>query len=234
MTQHWQDAAPADPVSLSQRRSVPKRLRHKRAVLSRRGVPAGHGNHLSADRGADADDVARSLSLHCSVDGGAGDAEQVGELSGAVLAAIEQSHQVSFLPMVQLGLLATQTPFGLGDLHSLSCAQPNQLGLETRRPSRTLNSSRPTGSVGSYTDPPRLNRTWPAVSSSAMALASGSDRASRSSLMTTSVSPSRQAARASRRPGRSLFVPVSPWSTYTRFMSTPNAARPSRWAVRSC
>ena len=37
--------------------------------------------------------------------------------------------------------------------------------------------------MGSYTDPPRLRRTWPAVSSSAIALASGSDRASRSSLV---------------------------------------------------
>jgi hypothetical protein len=46
-----------------------------------------------------------------------------------------------------------------------------------------------------------------------VALASGSDRVSRSSLVTTRVSPSRQAARASRRPGRSLFVPVSRWST---------------------
>ena len=72
----------------------------------------------------------------------------------------------------------------------------------------TLNSSRPTGSVGSYTDPPRLRRTCRTVSSSAMALASGSDRASRSSLVTTNVSPSRQAARASRRPGRSLFARV--------------------------
>ena len=35
-----------------------------------------------------------------------------------------------FLPMIQLGLLATQTPFGLGDLHPLSGAQPNQIGLE--------------------------------------------------------------------------------------------------------
>jgi hypothetical protein len=40
--------------------------------------------------------------------------------------------------------------------------------------------------------------------------ASGRDRASRSSLVTTSVSPARQAARASRRPGRSRLAPVRP------------------------
>jgi len=35
-----------------------------------------------------------------------------------------------FLPMVQLWLLATQTPFGFGYLHALLGAQPNQVGLE--------------------------------------------------------------------------------------------------------
>jgi hypothetical protein len=37
----------------------------------------------------------------------------------------------------------------------------------------TLNSSRPTGSVGSYTEPPRLSLTCRTVSSSAMALPDG-------------------------------------------------------------
>ena len=41
------------------------------------------------------------------------------------------------------------------------------------------------GSVGSWTEPPRLRLTRLAVSSSAMAWASGRDRASRSSLVTT-------------------------------------------------
>ncbi len=43
-----------------------------------------------------------------------------------------------------------------------------------------------------------------------MSRASGSDRASRSSLLTTSVSPARTAAIASRGPGRARFVPVRP------------------------
>lgn len=38
-------------------------------------------------------------------------------------------------------------------------------------------------------------------------------RRGRSSLVTTRVSPARQAASASRSPGRSRFVPVRPWST---------------------
>jgi len=61
---------------------------------------------------------------------------------------------------------------------------------------QAMNSSRPTGSVGSCTEPPRLSLTCRAVSSSAMARASGRERASRSSLVTTRVSPGRQAARA--------------------------------------
>ena len=50
-------------------------------------------------------------------------------------------------------------------------------------------------------DPPRLRLICRVVSSSAIARASGKDRASRSSLVTTKVSPARQAASASRSPG---------------------------------
>jgi NADPH:quinone reductase-like Zn-dependent oxidoreductase len=53
---------------------------------------------------------------------------------------------------------------------------------------KTLNSNLPTASWGSYTDAPKLSRTCRAVSSSAMARASGRDRASRSSLVTPKVS----------------------------------------------
>jgi hypothetical protein len=56
-------------------------------------------------------------------------------------------------------------------------------------------------------EPPRLSLTLRLVSSSKMSRASGSERASRSSLVTTNVSPARQAARASVRPGRSRLVP---------------------------
>ena len=105
-------------------------------MLSRRGVPAGHHMEPSADLGADAYDVASSLSFHGPIDSGAGDAEQVGELSRAVITAFEQSHQVRFLPLIELGLLTTQMPFGLGDLHALPGAQPNQVGQRTRPPSQ--------------------------------------------------------------------------------------------------
>ena len=43
-----------------------------------------------------------------------------------------------------------------------------------------------------------------------MSRASGSERASRSSLVTTKVSPARQAASANRSPGRARLVPVTP------------------------
>jgi hypothetical protein len=46
---------------------------------------------------------------------------------------------------------------------------------------RALNSNRPTGSVGSWIEPPGLSLTFRLVSSSRMCRASGSDRASRSS-----------------------------------------------------
>jgi hypothetical protein len=69
--------------------------------------------------------------------------------------------------------------------------------------------------------------------SSPMARASGTDRASWSSLGTTSVSPARTAARAWSRPGRFRLAPVSPWSRYTRSSATPSSRSRSRCAVRS-
>src|SRR5664280_2810307 len=68
----------------------------------------------------------------------------------------------------------------------------------------------PTGSVGSWTEPPMLSFTPPSVSSSTMLRASVKELASRPSLVTTRVSPDRQAASASHRPGRARLVPVSP------------------------
>ena len=100
-----------------------------RALLSRKG-DLRDSKQVSTNGAADAHDRPNPLPIHCPVDGGAGDAEQVGELSRAVLAAIEQGHQVSFLPTVQLGLLTPRMPLGLGDLHALLGAQPNQVRLE--------------------------------------------------------------------------------------------------------
>ena len=74
----------------------------------------------------------------------------------------------------------------------------------------TLNNSFPIGSVGSYTDPAMLSFTSRAARSSAIWWAPRTERASRSSLVTTNVSPSRQAASACRRPSRSALRPVSP------------------------
>jgi hypothetical protein len=61
----------------------------RRGLLSRRGVACGTPQHVSADRGHTAHDGASPLALTRPVDGGTGDPEQVGELSGAVLAAIK-------------------------------------------------------------------------------------------------------------------------------------------------
>jgi hypothetical protein len=84
---------------------------------------------------------------------------------------------------------------------ALATFMPSRVRIRARSASnsaimaRTLNNSRPAGSVGSWKEPPRLSLTERAVSSSAIARASGGERASRSSLVTTRVSP-RHAARA--------------------------------------
>ena len=147
-------------------------------------------------RGAGAYVDASTLLLTRPVDGRASDPEQVGELSGAVLTTFEESDQVRFLPMIQLGLLTAQLPLAFATFIPSRVRSRIRSDSNSATIASTLNINLPTGSVGSYTDPPRLRRTCRVVSSLAMALASGSDRARRSSLVTTNVSPSRQAAKA--------------------------------------
>ena len=55
---------------------------------------------------------------------------EFGDLGGAVLAAVHQGDEVCFLAAVALGLLGAQPAFGLGDLHALAGAEPDQVGLE--------------------------------------------------------------------------------------------------------
>ena len=85
---------------------------------------------------------------------------------------------------MSLGCLPFGCPFARATL------MPSRVHMRIRSASNsatianTLNSSRPTGSFGSWIDPLRLNRTFLAVNSVRMSRASGSDRASRSSLVT--------------------------------------------------
>jgi len=130
-----------------------------------------------------------------------------------VLAGAPQLDEVLLLGGVEFGCLPRSRPLALATF------MPSLVRILIKSDSnsaiiaRTLNSSRPTGSFGSWTEPPMLSLTFASVSSATMSRASGSERASRSSLVTTSVSPERQAASASRRPGRARLVPVRPWST---------------------
>ena len=156
-----------------------------------------------------ADAVGRhgSDALERPVDRGAADTEELGQFGGAVGTQIVQLDEVSGLLDGELGLLPFQMTFRTGSF------MPSRVRILIRSDSNsatiasTLNSSRPIGSFGSWIDPPRLSRTFFPVSSDKMSLALGSDRASRSSLVTTNVSPERHAARASRSPGRSRLVP---------------------------
>jgi hypothetical protein len=59
-------------------------------------------------------DPAHPLTFDDSVNGGAADTEEFGDLGGAVLAAVHQGNEVSFLAPVELGLLAAQPTLGLG------------------------------------------------------------------------------------------------------------------------
>ena len=69
-------------------------------LLSRRGVACGTAQHALTIGVPSTHGRAKPLPLHCPVDGRAGDAEQVGELSAAVLPRTTQSNQVRFLPVI--------------------------------------------------------------------------------------------------------------------------------------
>src|SRR5512133_1290490 len=144
---------------------------------------------------------------------GSPDAEEFGDLSLTVGAEVVQLEQVLGLVRLELRLLAAQPTLGFRYFHPSRVPSRIRSASNSATIANTLNSSRPTGSAGSWIDPPRLSLTFLFVSSSRMSRASGSDRASRSSLVTTNVSPARQAARANRSPGRSRLAPVKPWST---------------------
>ena len=86
--------------------------------------------------------------------------------SACVLAAAVQLEEVLLVARRELGLLAAQAALGLGDLHAFARARAYEIGFELGEHGRTLKSSRPTGSVGSCTEPPRFRRTRRRVRSS--------------------------------------------------------------------
>jgi hypothetical protein len=153
------------------------------------GVPAGHRNHVSAG-GAHAHADASPFSPTGTVDRPADDTEQVGELFGAALAAIEQGHQVRRLPLIELVLLTTQMSFGPGYLHVLPDTQPNLVGLELGdHRARPTAAGRPGRSGRTPTGPVERNLARGELVGDGTG--SGSDRASRSSLVTTNAPPLR-------------------------------------------
>jgi hypothetical protein len=98
-------------------------------------------------------------------------------LRGAVLAAVHQRHQVRFGATVELRLLAAQPTLGLGDLHALTGAEPDQVGLTVRHHRRNV-EQQPHDRVGGVADrTARLRVICWVVSSSAIPRASGSDLA---------------------------------------------------------
>src|SRR5262249_4781094 len=155
--------------------------------------------------------VLASLSLpdEGPVDGGAGDGEELRQITDRVLAGVVHLPQLFLLFVRELGSLALQLPLG---------AMPSRVRRRIKSASNSAKVARmlknifPIGSAGSYTLVPSASFTPRATSSSAICRASGTERANRSNLGTTSVSPARTAASARSRPGRARGVPVRPRS----------------------
>ena len=80
------------------------------------------------------------------------DREQLSQLGAGVLSGAPQLCGVRLLSGFELRLLAVQPTLGLGDLHVLPGPHLDQVRFNSAIIARTLNSSRPTGSVGSCTE----------------------------------------------------------------------------------
>jgi hypothetical protein len=68
------------------------------------------------------------LSLDGPVNGEAGHSQQVRQFSGGVLTGIQRGNQMSFLTVVEFGLLASEAPLGFRDFHILSGPRPDEVG----------------------------------------------------------------------------------------------------------
>lgn len=91
-----------------------------------------------------------------------------------MFASVKQLHQMALLRRLQLrGLSLKTTPApGQGQGHALLRTLDDQVPFNSATIANALNSSRPTGSVGSCTVPLRDSATWPSANSSAIARAS--------------------------------------------------------------
>jgi len=83
-----------------------------------------------------------------AVDRRTSDTEQVSEFQGRVLTGVQQFDQMRFLARVEFGLLSSEMTFRFRNAHALASPGSDEVGNSATM-ARTLNSSRPTGSVGS-------------------------------------------------------------------------------------
>lgn len=154
--------------------------------------------------------VAWPQPVNGAVDRGSSDAEEFGEFGLGIWAEVVQFKQMFGLVGLSFGCLPRSRPLAFATFIPSRVRSRTRSASTSATIANTLNNSRPTVSVGSWIEPPRLSLTLRLVSSSKMSRASGSDRASRSSLVTTNVSPARPAASANRSLARSRLVPVRP------------------------
>jgi hypothetical protein len=120
---------------------------------------------------------------------------------------------VRFLAFAAFGLFAAEPAFGLGDLHAFAGAGTDEVGFEFGDHGQDV-EQQPADGIGGVMDgtaETELHVAFGEVFDDVPGIRQGAGEAVQ--LLTMRVSPARTAARASRRPGRSLFRPVSPGLT---------------------
>src|SRR5215218_4881442 len=73
-----------------------------------------------------------ALPFDGAVDRGSTDPEELSDLGGAVVPAVQLRDQMCLLAAVELRLLAAEAAVGLRDSHAFAGAEPDQVGLELR------------------------------------------------------------------------------------------------------
>lgn len=145
-----------------------------------------------------------------------------------------QGDEVRLLRCRKLPLLAAQTPLRSGDRHALASTSSDEICLELGDHAEHI-EQQPANGIGRVLEAATEAKAHALRRELVCDIARIRQRSRELiELQHHEGVPLRQAARASRRPGRARFVPVSPWSTWSLRSSTPSAISVSRQSVRFC
>ena len=166
------------------------------------------GQRTNGSQSSVANDWRTSCSLDGAVDRRASDIEQLINLQRCMRALPVQIQQVRLLRRRELRLLTAKASLRLGYGHTIAREHPNHIGLGLRDHLKHVEQQPARGVVDAAAEAESNTLTYQLVRYATRVRQGASETVE--SFATTSVSPVRTAASASRGPGRARFVPVRP------------------------